>query len=61
MCAIQRLMQALGAYGNLVSNKNEEWFGQHIPVAAKLLRELVTGTDYAEPILPVLDLVDSQL
>ncbi len=61
MCAIQRLMQALGAYGNLVSNKNEEWFAQHIPVAANLLRELVTGTDYAEPILPVLDLLDSQL
>jgi aminoglycoside/choline kinase family phosphotransferase len=61
MCAIQRLMQALGAYGNLVSNKNEKWFAQHIPVAANLLRELVTGTDYAEPILPVLDLVDSQL
>jgi len=60
MCAIQRLMQALGAYGNLVSNKNEEWFAQHIPIAANLLRELVTGTDYAEPILPVLDLVDSQ-
>ncbi len=59
MCAIQRLMQALGAYGNLVSNKNEEWFAQHIPVAGALLRELVTGTDYAEAILPVLDLLDS--
>jgi hypothetical protein len=60
MCAIQRLMQALGAYGNLVSNKNEQWFAQHIPVAANLLREIVTGTNYAEPILPVLNLVDSK-
>jgi len=56
-CATQRLMQALGAYGNLVSNKNDEWFAQHIPTAAKLLREVVTGTDLAEPILPVLDLI----
>lgn len=56
-CAVQRLMQALGAYGNLVSNKNEEWYAQHIPTAAALLRELVEGTDLAEPILPVLELI----
>ena len=56
-CATQRLMQALGAYGNLVTNKNSEWFAQHIPTAATMLRELVEGTDLAEPILPVLDLI----
>eukprot|EP00112_Aurelia_sp_Birch-Aquarium-sp1_P008440 Seg19291.1 transcript_id=Seg19291.1/GoldUCD/mRNA.D3Y31 product="N-acetylmuramate/N-acetylglucosamine kinase" protein_id=Seg19291.1/GoldUCD/D3Y31 len=56
-CAAQRLMQALGAYGNLVSNKNEEWFAQHIPTAATLLREVVEDTELAEPILPVLDLI----
>lgn len=56
-CATQRLMQALGAYGNLVSNKNEEWFAQHIPTAAALLREVVEDTELAEPILPVLDLI----
>ena len=60
MCAIQRLMQALGAYGNLVSNKNDDWFEAHIPTASKLLRELVTETEYADAILPVLDLVDSK-
>ena len=60
MCAIQRLMQALGAYGNLVTNKHDQWFATHIPTAANLLRELVTGTDYADAILPVLDLVDSK-
>ncbi len=54
-CATQRLMQALGAYGNLVSNKNEEWFAMHIPTAAALLRDIVTDTDLAEAILPVLD------
>ena len=56
-CATQRLMQALGAYGNLVENKSTEWYAQHIPIAAKMLRELVEGTDLAEPILPVLDLI----
>jgi len=56
-CAAQRLMQALGAYGNLVSNKNDEWFAQHIPTAANLLREVVAGTDIEEAILPVLDLI----
>jgi len=60
MCAIQRLMQALGAYGNLVSNKNDEWFAPHIPTASSLLRDLVTGTEYADAILPVLDLVDNK-
>lgn len=60
MCAIQRLMQALGAYGNLVSNKNDEWFAPHIPTAANLLRELVTGTEYADALLPVLDIVDAK-
>jgi len=59
MCSIQRLMQALGAYGNLVSNKNEKWYAQHIPTAANLLREIVTDTEYAEPTLPVLDLIES--
>lgn len=56
-CAVQRLMQALGAYGNLVSNKNDDWFAQHIPTAAAMLREIVTGTDLEEPIIPVLDLI----
>ncbi len=54
-CAIQRLMQALGAYGNLVTNKHESWYAQHIPTASALLRNLVEGTEFAEAILPVLD------
>ncbi|GAA5495829.1 hypothetical protein Rhal01_02008 [Rubritalea halochordaticola] len=56
-CAIQRLMQALGAYGNLVSNKGDEWFEQYIPVAAKLLGELIEGKPVEAAIKPVLDLV----
>jgi aminoglycoside/choline kinase family phosphotransferase len=44
-CAIQRLMQALGAYANIVHLRGDESYRQFIPVAAGSLRELVTGTD----------------
>lgn len=56
-CATQRLMQALGAYGNLVSNKGEEWFAQHIPTAAALLSEVIRGRDVEPAIRPVLDVI----
>jgi len=36
-CAIQRLMQALGAYGNLGRNLGKPRFFQHIPPAMELL------------------------
>lgn len=54
-CAIQRLMQAIGAYGNLVANKGEKWFEQHIPTACALLEEIVLGTEYETAIMPVLE------
>lgn len=59
-CAIQRLMQALGAYGNLVANKNEQWYAQHIPTAVNLLSEVIEGTDAQAAIQPVLDLYQSK-
>lgn len=55
-CAAQRLMQALGAYGNLVSNKGEDWFEQHIPAACRLLSEVIKGSDIESSIQPVLDI-----
>jgi aminoglycoside/choline kinase family phosphotransferase len=33
ICAAQRLMQALGAYGNLSLHKGKEWYRDYIPVA----------------------------
>ncbi len=54
-CAIQRITQALGAYGNLVANKDESWYAQHIPTAVDTLNELISGTDVQEAIQPVLD------
>lgn len=53
-CAAQRLMQALGAYGNIVKNRGDEWYRQHIATAARLLREVTAGTDLEKPLAPYL-------
>ena len=37
-CAAQRLMQALGAYGNIVKNRGDEWYRPHIATAAPAAR-----------------------
>ncbi|MDP0491061.1 MAG: phosphotransferase [Verrucomicrobiota bacterium JB023] len=47
-CAIQRLMQALGAYGNIVHNFDNKWYLQHIPVATRLLREVVDDSEFED-------------
>ena len=54
-CAVQRLMQALGAYGNIVHNFDNEWYLQHIPTAAKLLLEVIDDTPFEDSLAPVLD------
>jgi aminoglycoside/choline kinase family phosphotransferase len=41
LCAMQRLMQALGAYGYLGISKGIEGFLQHIPAAMKSLGEVM--------------------
>jgi len=53
-CAAQRLMQALGAFGNILENRGDEWYRQHIPVAAKSLRFVTEGTAIGEALEPVL-------
>lgn len=52
-CASQRLMQALGAYGNIVKNRGDEWYRPHILTAARLLREVTNGTPLEAPLAPV--------
>jgi hypothetical protein len=47
-------MQALGAYGNLVENKGDDWYAPHIPVAAALLQELVANTALEDVLAPYL-------
>ncbi len=45
LCAMQRLMQALGAYGFLGLVKGHKHFLQHIPNALRSLRTVVTKID----------------
>src|SRR6266478_5050335 len=45
LCAMQRLMQALGAYGFLGLVKGHKHFLRHIPGALKSLQRIVTETD----------------
>lgn len=45
LCAMQRLMQALGAYGFLGLVKGHQHFLQHIPKAVSSLREVVAEID----------------
>lgn len=53
--ATQRLMQSLGAYGNIIENHEIDWYRQHVPTAAKLLLEITAGTDLADPLAPALE------
>jgi len=53
-CAAQRLMQALGAYGNILKNRGDEWYRPHISTGAKFLREVTLGTDLEKPLAPYL-------
>ena len=45
LCGMQRLMQALGAYGFLGLVKGHQHFLQHIPKAVKSLREVTAEID----------------
>ncbi len=53
-CASQRLMQALGAFGNIVINRGDEWYRPHIATAGRLLGEVTAGTSLEAPLAPVL-------
>lgn len=50
LCAIQRLMQALGAYGFLGLAKGNRHFLSHVPAAIASLRELVAERVGLEPL-----------
>jgi hypothetical protein len=44
ICSIQRLMQALGAYGNLSIHKGKDWYRAYVPVALARLSVVLNGT-----------------
>ena len=50
LCAMQRLMQALGAYGFLGLVKGHKHFLEHIPNALRSLRAAVAKTDDLQPL-----------
>ena len=50
LCAMQRLMQALGAYGFLGLVKGHDHFLHYIPRALRSLRSLVAGIDGLAPL-----------
>lgn len=58
-CAAQRLMQALGAYGNIVKNRGDEWYRPHIATAGRLLSEVTANTSLEAPLAPVLAAIRS--
>lgn len=53
-CAIQRLMQALGAYGNLGHHLGKPRYLQFIPVALDRLRGVLADHPVADALAPVL-------
>jgi aminoglycoside/choline kinase family phosphotransferase len=54
-CAAQRLMQALGAFGNIITGRNDGWYRQHIPVAVKSLMFVTKGTEIGDTLAPILE------
>jgi N-acetylmuramate 1-kinase len=50
LCAMQRLMQALGAYGFLGLVKGSQHFLAHVPAALHSLRNLIADIDLLEPL-----------
>lgn len=59
-CAAQRLMQALGAYGNILKNRGDEWYRPHIATAARLLGVVTAGTPLESPLAPVLAVIQTK-
>ena len=53
-CAVQRLMQALGAYGNLGHNLGKPRYLAFIEPAIERLRRITAGTPLGEVLAPVL-------
>jgi aminoglycoside/choline kinase family phosphotransferase len=57
-CAIQRLMQALGAYGFLTYQKHKSHFLESVEPAVANLREVIAGHNPFAFLLPILELKD---
>jgi hypothetical protein len=58
LCAMQRLMQALGAYGFLGLVKGHKQFLKHIPAAVKSLRAVAAAIEGLRPLATTLSSLD---
>ena len=54
-CAIQRLMQALGAYGFILKTRGDDWYRPHVLSAGRHLAGLVAGGPLEAPLEPVFE------
>lgn len=54
-CAAQRLMQALGAYGNILRKRGDPWYASQVAPAARMLGEVIVGTALEKPLAPILE------
>lgn len=53
-CALQRVMQMLGAYANIGHNQRKTWYLAQIPAGLEHLRRLLPGSTLAEPLAAML-------
>lgn len=51
-CALQRLMQALGAFANIGYNQHKDWYLNKIPAALAALREVADAAPADSPAAP---------
>lgn len=51
-CALQRLMQALGAFANIGHNQGKTWYLGRIPAALAALREVADNAPDTTPLAP---------
>ncbi len=52
-CALQRLMQALGAFANIGYNQRRSWYLDHIPTGLDSLRRMAREALHYEPTAPL--------
>lgn len=56
-CAAQRLLQAMGAYGNILKRTGDAWYRPHLSTAARQLEEVIRGSELEASLAPVLETI----
>jgi N-acetylmuramate 1-kinase len=56
-CAAQRLMQAMGAYGNILKRTGDSWYRPHLSTAARQLEQVIRGSELEASLAPVLETI----